>query len=100
MAPKAPASSLASVKPSKIEIEDARRVLAQGEKAQKSKMACMVAWLKNNPDAAASASRGDDRKRYLEAFLVQQMRAKGGIKTTSNEKTFQTRDDKKIDHHW
>ena len=91
---------LASVKPTKEELEDAKRILAGGCKIQKAKMAGMVHWLKQNPDEKAASSRGPERQRYLEAYLVHTLRTKGGVKVTLNERVVSSLKQEKVDHFW
>jgi hypothetical protein len=69
----------------KEEVAEARRVLQSGDdKEKRSKMAAMAQWLKaNEPNGAGINSRGDDRKKYLEAYLVFQLRQKKAKKTTT-----------------
>ena len=72
---------LKNIKPSREEVEKAKRLLKEANaKELRSKMASMASWLAANPDSAVSASRGDERKAYLQAFVVHQMRAKAGTK--------------------
>ena len=82
--------NLASVKPTKAELEEAKRILSVGPKVSRAKMAGMVHWLKANPDSKVSDSHGPQRQKYLEAFLVHQLRAKGGAKVTTNERVVST----------
>jgi hypothetical protein len=88
MPPKQAAVKLNSVAPSADELAAARKVLAGVDKKQlRSKFACMAHWLKDNPDAAASSSRGDQRKAYLEQFMVWQMRQKNLQKESQSRST-------------
>ncbi|CAK0797197.1 unnamed protein product [Prorocentrum cordatum] len=79
---------LSDVKPSAQEVEAARKMI-EDQKGLRSKMGCMVAWLKKNPsedDDGASSSRGDDRKRFLVNFLALQMRDKKAKKERTVER--------------
>jgi hypothetical protein len=72
------------------------------DKAQKSKMASMAAWLKTNggENCEAVTSRGDQRRKYLEAFLVHDLRSRTKTKTIETVKTKSTTDDDVQDHYW
>ncbi len=89
---------LASVKPTKEELGEAKRILAGGCKVQKAKMAGMVHRLKQNPDDKAASSRGPERQRYLEAYVVHTLRTKGGVKMTLNERVVSSLKQEKVDH--
>ena len=64
------------------EIESARELLAGLDpKAKRSKMQCMVSWLKQNPgdeNEEALGSRGSDRERYLCAYIAYMKKKKSG----------------------
>ena len=49
-------------------------------------MQCMVSWLKSNPDTTVSESRGVERAKFLEAWLVMNLRQKNAPKTTATTK--------------
>ena len=72
---------LEEVGPNAEELEHARAILAKASAAEvKSKKSGLHAFLLKHPDPKAQASRGADRQRYLENFLVHQARAKGNQK--------------------
>ena len=74
---------LASFRPTKEELEAARTILnSAGGKELRSKVGSMSSWLKANSCNDASSSRGDDRRRWLEHFLVVQLRSQQTQKTT------------------
>ena len=77
MPPKIPSIKLAKVGPTNEEVFKAQEIL-QGidPKALKSKMPSMAHFLKTSGDTAALASRGSDRVKNLELFLIHQMRSK------------------------
>ena len=66
------------------EVEAARKILASGRAASKSKMQGMSNWLKLHNDPTVENSRGEERRRYLEAFAIVQMRAKDVIKKSEH----------------
>ena len=78
---------LVGPKPTPEEVAKAKEQL-KDPKAKRSKMACMAAWLKMNPNRAASESRGEERQQYLEEWLVFNMRTKS--KRQINEKSSTT----------
>ena len=63
-------------------------------------MASMVHWLKDNPDEAIKTSRGEQRNNYLIAFLVHQLRSKGGTKMSSNERVISNSSSSRDELHW
>ena len=63
------------------EAAEARREMRENEA---SKAACFRAWLKANPDEEIQKSRGEQRARYLEQFLVLQARVKKAKKTRTH----------------
>ena len=66
--------------PTKEELEVARTILnSAGEKEVRSKVLSMSSWLKANLCNEASSSRGEDRRRWLEHFLVVQSRTRSNI---------------------
>ena len=86
--------ALSAVRPTEAEFLEARSIISQAggqaggrpadkETAKKREMSCMasmVHWLKQNADElgaqAALSSRGEDRRRYLEAWMVHAAREK------------------------
>ena len=76
--------TLGNVSATEEELKRARAILDKAseedrQKVIKSKMACMKQWLKANKDDVEDAekvleSRNDERRTYLEAFLVHTMR--------------------------
>ena len=78
-------ANLKGVAPSKAELEAAKKILAAsqpGSKEHKSKMNSFSSWLKANgkENEEATSSRGDDRQRWLEMFMIHSMRSKAGQK--------------------
>ena len=86
-----PNADLKTLGPTKDEVAEAKALLKSfNPKEHRSKMASMTAWLSNpanaQPDEEALKSRGDDRKRFLEAWLIHQMRNSKAKKTMLNSK--------------
>ena len=85
MAPKLSKARLSEITPTAEELQKAKELLANyGKDAKRSKMTCMNNFLKANPDNKASSSLGEDRQKYLEAYIVHTLRAKEGIKSSTN----------------
>lgn len=79
--------ALGKIKPTEAELKQARAMLDKcTPKEKKSKMACMSSWAKKQEDVTAANSRGDDRTRYLESYLVHQLRLKLGVKTVESSR--------------
>ena len=100
-----PNADLKTLGPTKEEVAEAKALLKSfSPKEHRSRMACMTAWLSNpanaQPDAEALQSRGDSRKRFLEAWLVHQMRNSKAKKTTVNSKVTQDSTTKFNDEMW
>ena len=78
--------SLRSIQPTPEEVEEAKKILAAGKGVQKSKMQCMVVWIKKNlsENEEAHASRGEQRQRYLQAYIVHMMRQKNAKSTVAS----------------
>ena len=96
-----PAAKLTSVQPTDAEIAEARRILAEGgEKGKRSRIGCMTNFLKSNPDAAAMNATGSDRDKFLEAFIVHQMRTKNAAKHVVNEEVVENVAQKHQDVYW
>ena len=94
-------TQLKNVAPTEAELKKAREVLEKaGEKGFRSKQQSMMQFIKDQPDAAVSVSRGDERKRYIELFLVHQMRCQDAVKKVSVVKGEKNTDKKFIDLHW
>ena len=101
MAPKMAKTQLKNVAPTPDELKKAREVLEKaGEKGFRSKQQSMMQFMKDQPDGAVTASRGDERKRYIELFLVHQMRCQDAVKKVSVVKGEKNTDKKFIDLHW
>ena len=100
MPPKIGVTKLAMVQPVPEELKEAKKLLSDDSKKARSKMACMVSWLKNNPDKDVLESRGEKRQEYLMAFLVHQMRSKSSDKVVENSRVITTHEDKRADLYW
>ena len=85
MAPKLSKARLSEITPTAEELQKAKELLASyGSDTKRSKMVCMTRFLKANPDEQAESSWGLDRQKYLEAYIVHTLRAKEGIKSSTN----------------
>ena len=75
-------ASLAEVVPTEEELEETRRLINSASEPRKKERACMASmsnWLKQHgsqENADVVASRGEQRKRFLENFMVLQSREK------------------------
>ena len=70
-------AALQGIGPTDEELLEAKKILEDASPSQKrSKMACMVAWVGKNPagNEEVQESRGEARRRYLQIFLVHNMR--------------------------
>ena len=91
------------VAPSTEELKKARETLASWDnKKKKSCMASMAQWLKQHPDKIVATSRAGERQKYMEAFLVQQLKSSGVIAKRSEHTKERNIQVKKLDvmHHW
>ena len=79
------------------EAAEARREMRENEA---SKQACFRAWLKANPDEEIQKSRGEQRARYLEQFLVLQARMKKAKKDKTTYHDVQTSKQEIEDIEW
>jgi hypothetical protein len=98
-------ANLGNIKATEEELADARKILLKADnKNMKAKMQSMTTWLKKieNSEGNASAlqSRGEERKQYLEAWLVHQMRCKTGEKTTEVATEVNDSKDTVDENHW
>jgi len=101
MPPKQAGAKLSTVIPTQQELDAARKILAgTDKKALKSKFASMAHWLKDNPDHAVASSRGEDRRAYLEQFMVFQMRQKGTSTTQVSSSVVESGKQKHQDLRW
>jgi hypothetical protein len=78
-----PGGALKSVKPTAAEVEAAKEVLTNANKRElASKRASFANWLKANKaeNGEILGTKNMDRREYLTAFLVLQMRAKNTTK--------------------
>ena len=66
----------------------------------KSRMASMVHFLPDNPDAAALSSRGEQRREYLMNFLTHQLRLKDQAKVMEVAQSTSIEQKKIVDLHW
>ena len=97
MAPsKMKATQLSMLSPTPDEIAEARAIIASAADPKKKERACMASmahWLKNEgctQNGDALSSRGTDRKRFLEAFMVYQAREKKArVEQTTSRKVGQ-----------
>ena len=71
-------ADLKNLEPTEEEVNAAKTILNNAsEKQLKSRMGCFSAWCKQHcDDGEVSNSRGEQRKKWLEAFLIHQARAK------------------------
>ena len=93
-------ADLTNLQVSEEEIQAARLVLTQaGKQEKRAKMAAMSSWLLSNPDTTISSSRGDDRLKWLQHFLVHQSRSKAMRKTVQHTKAITEKRAKKVNHH-
>lgn len=96
--------NLSLVEPTKEEIAEARKILKEASgKDVRSKMATMSAWLQTGgkkDNEHVKSTRGDERKKYLENFLVHTMRSKAKVKSTTNAKTISQTEQNFDDEEW
>ena len=89
MPPALPAIDLKSITgPTPEEVEQAKKIIAAGGKNLKSKMQSMRTWLQKNPDPKVQGAEGDEKQRYLESFIIVQLRARDTTKTTDMKKMY------------
>jgi hypothetical protein len=101
MAPKTKAAKLSEIAPTEEELATARKTIAKCSKTDMAtKRQCMGHFLRQNPDDAAAKSRGSDRGRYLEHYLVHMMRVAAAKKNIHITKEAETNDSKTLRHQW
>ena len=88
MPSKIPKFDLKGLVPTEEELKAARLLLhAAGEKEQKSRMQGFATWLKGQDSAESiQASRGDERKQWLEMYTVHVLKSKAGQKKVNVSK--------------
>ena len=98
-----PKMALAKLKPTQEELDAARKILTSAnEKELKSKRASMSAWLRQCADEnnEVASSAGDQRRQFLEKFLILQMRAKAGQKKVVGSKEHTSANAKYRENRW
>ena len=88
---------LTALAPTAEEVAAARALL---EHNKKSKMASMVHWLRANPDPAIANSRGEQRQKYLEQWMIWSMRSKKAKTSSTNEQVTSVENSAFSDWHW
>ena len=79
--------NLKQIKPSKEEVEEARKILeGMNSKQKRARMGSMASWAKSRGDVEAQSSRGEVRQTYLHDFMVHQLRQKDHLKTEVNSR--------------
>ena len=93
-------ADLKNLVPTKEEIAEARKILATGNKATRSRMQSMRQWMEKNPDSEVSDSKGQDRRGYLEAFIVHQLRQKDASKRAEHIQSASHQDAREKKFEW
>jgi hypothetical protein len=104
MAPKMKAAKLGSVEPTDEELKAARQVLRDASAGdRRSKNASLIHFLKTNPGSgndAVKEAKGLERDKYLEKFLVLQMRYAKSVRSVTATREISSSHRKMKDLHW
>ena len=104
MAPKMKAAKIGSVEPTDEELKAARQVLRDASAGdRRSKNASLIHFLKTNPGSgndAVKEAKGLERDKYLEKFLVLQMRYAKSVRSVTATRELSSNHRTLKDMHW